>query len=549
MSIRLLNVHTLELAEFSGPDTPEYVIASHRWVGDECTYKDVLKKRSTHKAGYKKIEAFCAFVRQLNSAAYNNGPDLRCDWLWIDTACIDKSNSQDVQTSINSMFKYYSEAVCCFAFLADLKPLNHPSGRHVVKESFYNSVWFTRGWTLQELLAPQTVVFLTSDWEVYGHKCTRVRPGSAQLSRCPGAGDNLNARVSEITGIPQMVLYDFSTSKALSARERMAWARHRQTTEREDMAYCLLGIFDVYMNLKYGEGKERARWRLEDEIESEKNRRPLRRSDTDSFSVVGPRLRPAPCTVALLSPSSAQQDDSSRPDSAYAANSSPSSDVPVFQATVQDFDEEPDHKTTTHTDTPGKDSAAAHNSVKRGITRIPKRLVRREALDDLKYVYTEEENKIIIPLALGKAHIDELLRLSESYNNMKPISYILKARDGSTTVEAEMRKTSPSREQDSGRLPRRAKSQTKPKTDSLKPPGFRPRSSSTPKSASSSPKQDKKPPTSSRPKPSINTKVTPPPSPDGMNSSNSTQQSPGRIPSARRSPLSTASNEIVKNLV
>ncbi|CAK1364852.1 Vegetative incompatibility protein HET-E-1 [Cercospora beticola] len=533
MSIRLLNVNTLELEEFSGANAPEYVIASHRWVGDECTYKDVLKKRNTHKAGYKKIEAFCAFVRQVNLAAYNNGPDLRCDWLWIDTACIDKSNSQEVQRAINSMFKYYSEAVCCFAFLADLKALDHPSGRHAVKESFYNSEWFTRGWTLQELLAPQTVVFLTSIWEVYGHKCTRVRPGSAQISRCPGAGDNLNARVSEITGIPQMVLYDFSSSKALSVEERMAWTRNRQTKEREDMSYCLLGIFDVYMNLKYGEGKERARWRLEDEIETEKKHQPLRRNDTDSFSVAGPRRTPAPCTVSLLS--SAQPANASRPDSAYASNSSRRSDVPIFQATVQDADEEPDHKKEPYPKAPSKDPAAAQNSVKRGLTRFPKRLVRREALDDLNYVYTEEENKIIIPLALGKAHIDELLRLSESYNNMKPISYRLKAGDGFTTVEAEMRKASPAQDQDSDRLPRRTKSQTKPKTDSLKPPEFRPRSSSTPKSSRM--QSDKKSATTAKPKPTINTSVDSPQSIPGTTSSSS-NHSPNRY-TLPKSPLQT----------
>lgn len=89
MSIRLLNIHTLELREFKGASTPEYVIASHRWEQDETTYRYFLKKRNTHKAGYKKVIAFCAFVQRLHATAYERGPNLKCDSIRIDTCCID----------------------------------------------------------------------------------------------------------------------------------------------------------------------------------------------------------------------------------------------------------------------------------------------------------------------------------------------------------------------------------------------------------------------------------------------------------------------------
>ena len=430
MSIRLLNIHSLELQEFSGANTPEYVIASHRWEKDECTYKDVLRKRNTHKAGYKKVEAFCAFVRQSHvTAASQEGPDLRCDWAWIDTCCIDKTNSQEVQRSINSMFRWYSEAVCCYAYLSDVEPITEDgNGRHAARQSFYRSKWFTRGWTLQELLAPQTVVFLTSKWQVYGHKCTQTRPGGPQLSRCPGAGDNLNASISEITTIPQVVLFDFASSKKLSVEDRMAWAKRRDTTEREDMAYCLLGIFGVNMNLIYGEGRERARWRLEDQIEIEKQHRKRRRRDTisDSISVAGPRIRPSPCTASLLAPERLPRFTFSRTntdhslDAAYVPQGQPS-----FQATVESVDDVADGTSPKNTGTPVEDVNEDHFKVKKGRTRLPKRLVRQEALQDLAYTYTEEDYFFVVPLALGKAHIDELFRTTESYNNMSGLNLLV----------------------------------------------------------------------------------------------------------------------------
>ncbi|KAI5356837.1 Putative heterokaryon incompatibility [Septoria linicola] len=483
MSIRLLNIHSLELQEFTGANTPEYVIASHRWLQDECTYKDVLKKRNVHKEGYKKVEAFCAFVRQHNATTYERGPDLRCDWLWIDTCCIDKTNSQEIQRAINSMFKWYSNAVCCYAYLADLEPpSNDAFGRHAAKESFYRSKWFTRGWTLQELLAPQTVVFLTRKWEVYGHKCTRTRPGSAQLSYCPGAGDNLNVRISDITSIPQAVLHDFASSKALSVSDRMAWTRNRQTSEREDMAYCLLGIFDVNMTLNYGEGREKARWRLEDEIGNEKRNRARRRKDTDSSSAAELRTKPSPCTSSLISlqqpvrgtANNLHQDAPLRPQVRSTTS---------FKATVESVDDEEITSTKpVRVDSPVAVADDELFRVKKGMTRLPKRFVSQEALQDLEYTFTEEEFKFVVPLALGRAHIDELIRHSEFYKNTKPINYRLKEGEGFTAVQADMRKMSPSRTQGGDRLPRRTKSQSKTNSEELKPPEtLRPRSSSTPK--------------------------------------------------------------------
>lgn len=260
--MRLLNVHTFEFHTFLGDDVPNYSIASHRWVSDECTIKDIIKRRNTESNGYKKVEGFCAYVRQANELYKDTYPDLCCDYLWIDTCCIDQKSSLEVDTAIRSMFQWYNKSVICYAYLADVEPLS--AGSDAVEASLRDSVWFSRGWTLQELLAPRTVVFLTKKWEVIGHKCTST--AITDGGQCPGVGHRLNGMISEISGIPELVLYDYPRSKELSIEERMGWAAKRKTTRQEDSVYCLLGIFEIHMPVMYGEG-DFAQIRLRNEIE------------------------------------------------------------------------------------------------------------------------------------------------------------------------------------------------------------------------------------------------------------------------------------------
>ncbi|KAE8323706.1 heterokaryon incompatibility protein-domain-containing protein [Aspergillus sergii] len=243
--MRLLNVHTLLLEEFNENKAPLYAILSHTWAEGEVTYDDIqdASDKYTKKAGYEKIHSTC-------KQAIND----KLEYVWIDTCCIDKSSSAELSESINSMFRWYEKAEICYAFLADVPEI-----------PFRMSRWFTRGWTLQELLAPRKVAFFGSDWSLIG---TRAE---------------LNEEISEATGIDRMFLCNgeardpdafghgdgkqhpsLSIHKA-SIAARMSWASSRETTRPEDMAYCLFGLFDVNMPLIYGEG-QKAFLRLQEEI-------------------------------------------------------------------------------------------------------------------------------------------------------------------------------------------------------------------------------------------------------------------------------------------
>lgn len=153
------------------------------------------------------------------------------------SCCIDKTSTAELSESINSMFRWYQKAKICYAYLEDVDDVSE-LGR---------SRWFTRGWTLQELIAPKDVSFYSTNWTFLGSK------------------SDLRDNLAAITGISQDVLSGASESWHECIATRMRWAANRQTTCLEDMAYCLLGIFDVQMPLLYGEGK-RAFTRLQQEI-------------------------------------------------------------------------------------------------------------------------------------------------------------------------------------------------------------------------------------------------------------------------------------------
>jgi hypothetical protein len=129
--------------------------------------------------------------------------------------------------------------VKCYAFLADVPggSVGTPAEDQMAREiSFHNSRWFTRGWTLQELLAPQVVEFFSKDGTYLGDKIS------------------LKQQLHDITGIPCEALQDGNLSR-YSVGERLRWAANRTTKKIEDKAYCLMGIFDVSMGLRFGEGE------------------------------------------------------------------------------------------------------------------------------------------------------------------------------------------------------------------------------------------------------------------------------------------------------
>ena len=165
-------------------------------------------------------------------------------YIWIDSCCIDKTSSSELSEAINSMFNWYRAAQVCYAFLADV-----PSDEDVRVEGsqFRESRWFERCWTLQELIAPLVVVFLSQDWEGFGTK------------------DALADLIQEITSIDCRILTHERAFSDESVADRMRWAANRQATRIEDEAYSLLGIFDITMPTFYGEGQHAFR-RLQEEI-------------------------------------------------------------------------------------------------------------------------------------------------------------------------------------------------------------------------------------------------------------------------------------------
>lgn len=242
--MRLLNVKTLVLEDFGEDRTPPYAITSHRWIRPEITHKDFRKGRNTDTPGYKKIEAFCKFVRDQNESTGDQEQPRRCEYIWIDTCCIDKSSSAEVSRSINSMFRWYRGAEVCYAYLHDVGPSS--AGTEAIMSAFAQSEWFRRGWTLQELIAPCQVVFLTNDWNVIG-----------TVGKTPGwrNTEDLSRSVAEITSIPKEAFgsrNDFHLDM-FPVTQRANWMQQRETEEVEDVAYCMFGVFGVNMTLRYGE--------------------------------------------------------------------------------------------------------------------------------------------------------------------------------------------------------------------------------------------------------------------------------------------------------
>lgn len=230
----LINAHTLKLEEVWGESVKEYAILSHRWEDGEVSFQDMQNPAvATTKKGFAKIRKSCELA--VNDG-YNN--------VWVDTCCINKDSSAELSEAINSMYRWYKASAVCYTYLSDVSA-NAPDG-DIVEQQIKSSVWFTRGWTLQELLAPQHVVFYDQQWEFLGTKQT------------------LSKLLTLQTGIDEAILDGESLSRC-SIAQRMSWASQRVTTRIEDTAYCLLGIFDVNMPMLYGEG-EKAFLRLQEEI-------------------------------------------------------------------------------------------------------------------------------------------------------------------------------------------------------------------------------------------------------------------------------------------
>jgi len=231
-----------KLKEYPGPDIPRYAILSHTWGSDneEVTFRDLGYGSGRGKTGFDKLE-FCAARAEQDGLQY----------FWVDTCCIDKSNNAELSKAIDSMFRWYQNAARCYVYLSDVSTARcrRDNQQSEWDAAFRASRWFTRGWTLQELLAPVSVEFFSREGQRLGDK------------------RSLKQQIHKITGIAIPALQGSSLTQS-SIKERFEWAKTRETKREEDWAYCLQGIFGVSMPVTYGEGKAQAIFRLKEEITS-----------------------------------------------------------------------------------------------------------------------------------------------------------------------------------------------------------------------------------------------------------------------------------------
>lgn len=233
---------------------PAYAILSHTWEDEqEVLFDDIVKDKKrkyrslcsslrlrprSRRKGYEKLQ-FCARQAKQDGLRY----------FWVDTCCIDKSDPFELKRAINSMFQWYRNANKCYVYLSDVSVVSAKANL-VASEwqvAFANSRWFTRGWTLQELLAPPAVEFFSKEGIYLG---TRLE---------------LKQLIHEITSIPPRALSGAPLTE-FAVDEKLSWAVERQTTLEEDEVYALLGIFDITLPFIYDEGYDKALRRLLDKI-------------------------------------------------------------------------------------------------------------------------------------------------------------------------------------------------------------------------------------------------------------------------------------------
>ncbi|ETS74098.1 hypothetical protein PFICI_13964 [Pestalotiopsis fici W106-1] len=234
--MRLIHCREMRLVPFIGDNIPPYAILSHTWREGEVTYEDFGTPAAEFMAGWYKIQQTC-------KTAWSQG----IEYAWVDTCCIDKSSSAELSEAINSMFQWYARSAICYAFLEDVF-----IGGELDPKLLDRSRWMSRGWTLQELIAPHTVVFFNRLWQPLKTR------------------EELSLGLSWTTGIPCEILQRNGANiddllRLVPVCQKMCWASKRQTTRIEDTAYCLMGLFGINMPLLYGEGSK-AFIRLQEEI-------------------------------------------------------------------------------------------------------------------------------------------------------------------------------------------------------------------------------------------------------------------------------------------
>ena len=238
-----------KVLELRNDETTNYAILSHRWIeAKEVDYEEMVdlaqmnrreQQEIRGRLGYKKIVDTC---KQAKQDGYG--------WVWVDTCCIDKRCSAELSETINSMYRWYGNARVCYAYLHDVDGPSFPTKKDDGKYPKSNGwpEWFSRGWTLQEMIAPRNLQFFNKDWQPIGDK------------------EMLARTLKRITRVPEHVLTDGLEGNRPCVAQIMSWAANRTTTRVEDRAYSLMGLLDLNMPMLYGEGLKKAFHRLQLEI-------------------------------------------------------------------------------------------------------------------------------------------------------------------------------------------------------------------------------------------------------------------------------------------
>ncbi|KAL4074896.1 heterokaryon incompatibility protein-domain-containing protein [Scleroderma yunnanense] len=224
--------------KFCDDEATAYAILSHRWIEQEVNYDEMVRLEKMEKGeqdevrgrlGYRKILDSC---KQAEKDTY--------EWLWVDTCCINKESSAELSEAINSMYRWYENSKICYAYLHDVHDSSFPDEEDDKTYPKFNGwpEWFSRGWTLQEMIAPSNVQFFNRDWQPIGDK------------------RKLAPTLTRITRVPQHILTDGLFGNRPCVAQIMSWAANRTTTRVEDRSYSLLGLLDVNMPMLYGEGKK-----------------------------------------------------------------------------------------------------------------------------------------------------------------------------------------------------------------------------------------------------------------------------------------------------
>ena len=227
-----------KVLEFGDDEVTEYAILSHRWIQQEVDYNEIVKlakKDEEERTKIRRRDGYRKIIRSCEEAKKDG-----YKWLWVDTCCIDKQSSAELSEAINSMYRWYENARVCYAYLHDVSGSSLPTARNM--ERYPNSdgwpEWFSRGWTLQEMIAPRDLQFFNKHWHPIGNKRA------------------LSPILQNITRVPQDILKDGFASNRPCVAQIMSWAANRTTTRVEDRAYSLMGLLDVNMPMLYGEGKK-----------------------------------------------------------------------------------------------------------------------------------------------------------------------------------------------------------------------------------------------------------------------------------------------------